>query len=433
VPSLTRADAAHLVRRTGFGVTSARLKPLVGLERREAVARVLDVSKNPTAVSPAHLGDPSLSEYEKWYRTVWWWLDRMRRVPSPIEEKMTLFWHGHFVSSENKLFDMALLQRQNQLYRRHALGSHVRLTKAMAVEPAMLLYLDNAFNRRSGVQENFGRELLELFTLGRGNYTERDVRAMSRAWTGHGLNSAMRSYRYHRDQHDHGTKTLFGVSRNWNGPAAIEEILRGKKAIPASRFITAKLFSYFAYPVTPADPVVGRLAERFRASGLSIKALVRSILVHDAFWGPTARRALVRQPVEYFVAALEALGLTPAETHPEWFMEGAGQMLYWPPNVDGWGQNAYWISSAAMWARAGFASSIRWQAYDKGVFEDFYKLAPRDAVDRAFTRFGVVDPAPETRAALESFHDRTRKTYDAWSISPGLIQGVLMSPDFQVA
>jgi uncharacterized protein (DUF1800 family) len=433
MPVLSRSDAAHLLRRTGFGVTSARLRPLVGLTRAEAVRRVMDFSGNPAATRPAVIGDESLTQYMRAERLGWWWMDRMRTSPAPLQEKMTLFWHGHLVSSQWKLWQIDLLFDQNQLFRGRALGDFRKLVQKVAVDPAMLQYLDNAFNRAGAVQENFGRELMELFTLGRGHYSEKDVVAMSRAWTGHVMDESTRRYRFEPAAHDNGAKTLFGITKNWNGPDALDEILLRSKRDRSSRFIAAKLFSFLAYPLNPGSVIAGDLAKRFRSSGLSIRALVKAILLHDAFWSTKARWALVRTPTEFLVAAMEALNIPSSQAHPEWFADSAGQMLFCAPNVAGWGSNDYWLSSGAMLSKAAFAAHVRWIARDAGLFRDFHKLRSGEAVQRAFAHFGIDEPSEAARRPLEAWHAQVSRSHEAWSIPPNLVQGVLLSPDFQLA
>ena len=220
---------------------------------------------------------------------------------------------------------------------------------------------------------------------------------------------------------------------NWNGPATLTEILRGSRAVPASRFITAKLFSYLAYPIAVTDPLVATLADGFRTADLSILSLVRAILRSDAFWSPAARYALVRNPTEWFVAGMEALGLPPSTLHPEWWMEGTGQQLFYPPNVAGWKQNSYWISTASGWARSAWASHVRWKANDAGVFAGIQSQPAATIVTQAFQRFGIVDPSPTTRAALEAWVTRAKAEGDSWSIPPNLVHLMLLTPDFQLA
>jgi uncharacterized protein (DUF1800 family) len=429
------ADAAHLIRRTGFGVTTARLAELTGLADREAaIARVTDLSRAPAATDIPVGGGKAANEYQSMVQLSWWWMDRMRTSPVPLVEKLVLFWHNHFVSSQDKLYDIGLLSTQNQLFRQHALGDYHALAQAVAIDPAMLDYLDNRSNKVGRPQENFAREVMELFTMGQGHYTEADVVSMARAWTGHSVTDDRRSYLFRPTWHDTGSKVLFGLpARDWDGPAALTEILRGVRAVPASQFLTAKVFSHLAYPVAVTDPVVAPLATVFRESDLSILALVRAILRSDAFWGPTARYGLVRSPTEWFVAAMEAVGLGPSIAHPEWWMEGTGQILFSPPNVAGWKQNSYWLSTASAWARAGFADHLRWKANEAGVFSGLQSQTPAAIATAAFERFGIVDPSPVTRSAIESWAARTRSEGDAWSIPPNLVLLLLLSPDFQLA
>ena len=359
----------------------------------------------------------------------------MRTSPVPLVEKMVLFWHNHFVSGQDKLYDMGLLYTQNQLFRQHALGDYHALVQGMAVDPAMLWYLDNAENVAGREQENFAREVMELFTMGQGNYTEADVISMARAWTGHNVSHDGRSYLFRSGSHDTGTKVLFGgAPTNWDGPATLTEILRGSRAVPASRFITAKLFSYLAYPVPVTDPLVATLADGFRANDLSILWLVREILSSDAFWSPTARYALVRNPTEWFVAGMEALGLPPSECHPEWWMEGTGQQLFYPPNVAGLeAEQLLDLDGLGLGPlRLGLLRALAGQRR-RASSPASRARPPAAIVTQGFDRFGIVDPSPTTRAALEAWVTRAKAEGDSWSIPPNLVLLLLVSPDFQLA
>jgi uncharacterized protein (DUF1800 family) len=432
--AVSTADAAHLLRRSGFGVNPAKLTELTKLANRNAaVDRVLDLRQVPSGKMPI----PPFStdnQYPAWVSTVHWWMERMRTTPVPIVEKLTLFWHGHFVSAVEKVPVMAPLATQNQLFRTNALGNYHTLAQGVAIDPAMLFYLDNWLNSQWGQQENFARELMELFTLGQGNYTQADVVSMAKAWTGYSLDEKTFGYLYRPTWHDNTQKQLFAVTpRNWGGTAALTEIIKGSKQVPAARFITAKLFSYLAYPVKPDDPVVAPLADGFRASGWSVLALVKAIFRSNAFWSATARRSLVRSPVEWFVAALQATGLPVAKANPQWWMENANQVLFNAPNVAGWGQNAYWLSTSAAWGRSGFASNLRWLARDAGVLASTLTATPAQAVQQAFAKFGITEPSPTTRAALEAYVTRARAEGDGWAVQPNLIMLTALSPDFQVA
>jgi uncharacterized protein (DUF1800 family) len=433
---VTAADAAHLLRRSGFGFTKAQLTELTELpDRTAAVDRVLDLSRAPTAALPVPPFVLFQDMTAPWVAMVHWWIDRMRTTPVPIVEKLTLFWHGHFACGLGKVPVASMLATQNQLFRANALGNYHALAQGVAIDPAMLSYLDNWLNRSGASQENFARELMELFTLGQGHYTQADVVAMAKAWSGHSVDDkAQLPYLFRATWHDNAKKQLFAVpARNWNGPEALTEIIKGSKRVPAARFITAKLFSYLAYPVKPDDAVVAPLADVLLVSGWSIHALVRAIFRSDAFWSDSARHALVRSPIEWMVATLQATGLSAGQTNPQWWMGNAGQCLFNPPGVEGWGQNEYWLSTSASWARSGFAAHVRWQARNAGVLASTVTSQPADAVQQAFDRFGIVDPAPTTRAALEAYVTKAHHEGAGWTVQPNLILLTALSPDFQVA
>lgn len=428
---MSREDAAHLLRRAGFGGSKAEIDDLATLDRAAAVDRFLDTSLAPAAPDPAFLQDTGLQDWEKHVRAQWWWLERMRTTPAPLVEKLTLFWHNHFVSAQGKLYDIRLLHGQNQLFRRNALGSYRTLVQGMAVDPAMLKYLDNETNRVGRPQENFGRELMELFTLGVGNYVESDVVAMSKAWTGHNLDATGRLYQYHPGRHDTSPSTLFGITKAWDGPDAVDEILLRSKADVAARFVVAKLWSWFAYP-NPSPQLVADLAAVLRGADLELAPLLRAMFLRDEFWGPTARHALVRTPVEFVVATLKALGMPAEAANPQWFMEAMGQVLYDPPNVSGWKQNAYWISTAGYWGRSQWGRYLRWQS-GAGVFAGLQGGTAAAGVQAAFDRFGIVEPSAGTRAALEAWFTREKTSGGrSWSIPPNLVLLTMLTPEFNV-
>jgi uncharacterized protein (DUF1800 family) len=308
------------------------------------------------------------------------------------------------------------------------------MTQAVSRDPAMLLYLDNYANFAGRFQENFARELMELFTMGLGNYTQADVSALTRAWTGHSVDDSYRTYLFRAAYHDNNGKRLFGgPSKNWDGPAALTEILKGVMAVPCSRFITAKVFSFLAYPVEPGDPVVTPLADAFRASDLNVLALVKAIFNSPAFWSDTARHALVRSPIEWVVAALQATGIPTTTVPAQTVLAQAGQLLFSPPDVSGWGQNEYWLSTSNLWGRSQWASFVRYYAWQAGLLSGMEKLSVPERVQRAFDQFGITEPSPTTRAALEGYCTKALADGDGWSIPAMLVHLLLLSPDLQVA
>ena len=189
-----RQDVAHLLRRAGFGGLPAEIDALTPLSLPEVVDSVLDLTHAPGVVLPDLT--TTTDEYTRWVMVNTWWTERMRTTAAPIQERMTLFWHNHFPSSRSKVESVALLVQQNQLFRNLGMGSFRDLTQAVAVDPAMLWYLDNYKNVKGAVNENFARELMELVTLGVNQYTQDDIVASAKAWTGHGFGGSYPNYTY---------------------------------------------------------------------------------------------------------------------------------------------------------------------------------------------------------------------------------------------
>ena len=396
------------------------------------VDRVLDTSANPPDTIPAAVDDRSNQYYPAWVESVHYWMDRMATSPTPIVEKMALFWHGHLTSSTEGPLPRRVF-RQIKTWRALGLGDVHTLLQAMALDPAMLDYLDNDKNVAREPNENFARELMELFTLGNGAFAEPDVVAMARAWTGYGTSRDGEAFEYHPGDHDGGQKTLFGITRNWDGPAAITEIVRGSRQPTCARFLATKIWSFFAYP-NPSTGLVDELSAALIAGGMDIKAFLRVVFLRPEFRAATTRTALVRSPIEWMVATMRALHLPALVMRPEWWMGRVGQTLYQPPNVSGWRQNAAWISSSAAWGKGSYASGwVRWRASDAGLFPGIESASPAAAVQTVLDAFGIDDPAPTTRAQLEAFARREQAARRPWTLRPNLVALTMLSPDFQLA
>jgi len=428
----TRADVAHLLRRAGFGGSAAEIDALMGSARwADVVDRVLDTSASPRDTTPAAVEDRADEWYPPWVAAVHHWMDRMATSPTPIVEKLTLFWHGVFVSSVDKMVPR-LVFKQVATYRAHALGDLHTLAQAMAVTPAMLVYLDNESNVVGNPNENFARELMELFLLGQGQYTEGDVMEMARAWTGHGFDPVGETYIWYPGRHDTGPKTIWGITRSWDGPDTITEMVRGSKQRACARFIATKLWAFLAGPA-PSPALVEALADAFIAGDMVIAELVRAIFLRPEFRSPAVRTGLLRSPVEWMAASMKVLGLPAAVAHPEWFVERAGQHLYAPPNVGGWRAGEGWVSTSTTWGRGSFASLCQWAARDRGVFAGADQMTAAAATQMAFDRFGIADPSPATRSAVEAYVAGEKAARRGWAIQPSLVVLMMMSPDFQAA
>src|SRR5450432_4935955 len=224
-----------------------------------------------------------------------WWVEEMLATPSPLTERMTLFWHNHFVSSQQKVKLAELMYRQNVTLRANALGNFGVLLHAIGRDPAMVIYLDSAQNRKGTPNENFAREVMELFTLGEGNYTEQDVKEAARAFTGWSLDRTSGQFVFRRFIHDDGVKTVLGRTGNLDGDQVLDILL----AQPATaEFVTSKLWREFVSP-DPDPREVRRIAQLFRSSNYDIKVALRALLTCDAFWAPENRGTLVKSPVEF--------------------------------------------------------------------------------------------------------------------------------------
>jgi uncharacterized protein (DUF1800 family) len=425
------AVVAHLLRRVAFGGTRAEIDELARLDLAAIAHRLIDPAAARRLPEPPLLRDDKAGWWERYVAMSSAWMERMRTA-TPAEavvEKMTLFWHGHFCSSIDKVNSFPAMWEQNQLFRTAGLGSFHDLARAAAIDPAMLRYLDNDRNVKGSPNENFARESMELFTLGVGNYSQDDVVAAARAWTGHTYDSAGK-YQFRADRHDMNGKTLFGITQNWNGPDVLTEIVRGSKRDISARFVVTKLWSFLAYP-KPEPALVDALAAAYLAANDSIAALLKAMVVRPEFTSPKATGALVRSPIEWTVAAMRGTGLPCDVAHPEWWLEGMGQQPFRPPNVSGWRANEYWISPSTMWARQAFAGHVRWKL-PESLLADSARQNPEQAVRNALALFGIDNPSVTTLGAVTAWLERERRT-TRWAERPNLVLFALLSPDVQLA
>jgi uncharacterized protein (DUF1800 family) len=350
-----RAAAAHLFRRAGFAASSKTLDEAVSASPGDVVRSLIEAPPeadqfrrqiDDLAATVLAGGDP--------HNLAAVWCYRLLGTPDPLREKMTLFWHGHFATSAEKVDKADLMHRQNELLRQHALGDFGRLVQNVSRDPAMLIYLDSATNRKSRPNENYARELMELFCLGEGNYTERDVQELARCFTGWEIRRG--KFHFNRYQHDDGEKTILGKTGDFGGEVAVEIILRQPSA---PRFIAGKLFRWFICD-EPAPPpaLVEPLAKVFRDSDLDIAVLVEHILRSELFFSEAAVGRKVRSPVELAVGLLRALeGSTNAYDLARGLRD-LGQGLFYPPNVKGWDGGRAWINSSTLLARANFVQQL---------------------------------------------------------------------------
>ena len=355
-------DLEHLLRRTEYVARPARLAELGPLTREQAVDDILDAPANP--------GSVTFTQPENWqrgYELTHFWLDRMAHdSPKPLQEKMSFFWHGHFCSELSKVGAAELMQEQIDTFRFEALSNLRDLAITMSTQVAMLRYLDNNLNRDTSPNQNFARELMELFLLGVGNYTEADVEAATAAWTGHTDDWQNGDYVWQGDWHDGSSKQFLGQTINVGGdPTKHGEetitVMLGGGTVPAgapnnagrptrevaAEFLSKKLWIEFA-GTDPSPAIVETLRDAALAHDFDITPWLKTLFMLDEFYTDDVKRGLVRSPVEFVVALLVATGRRSHEATPLWQMDGMGQRPLYPPNVSGWKHNSYWINASAM-------------------------------------------------------------------------------------
>jgi uncharacterized protein (DUF1800 family) len=277
-----------------------------------------------------------------------WWVQEMIVTPSPLSERMTLFWHNHFVSGQDKVRRPQLMYQQNVALRRDALGNFGEMLHVLAKDPAMLIYLDGASSRKGHPNENFARAAIGLFTLGPGNYSEADVQAMARACTGWGLDLDTMSYVWRAQNHDTGEKTVLGQHGDFDGDQVLDVLLaRPETAV----FISSELWTEFVSP-TPVPDELRPIADAFRASHYEIKVLLRGLFLTPSFWASSNRAVLVKSPADLVVGTARQFSLSYESTLPfANAMHVLGQTLFDPPGVQGWPGGASWIDATSLLAR----------------------------------------------------------------------------------
>ncbi|MFT7473767.1 MAG: hypothetical protein ACI81L_000682 [Verrucomicrobiales bacterium] len=413
--ALNRAGAAHLLRRAAVGATTAQIDSYVGMTRAAAVERLMNTSVSPglPGWSLFESGDQDWQAQEK---MIEWWVDRMITAPPTVEEKLTLFLHDHFATAREKVESSRLMWDQHVILRTDGMGSFRNLLERICFGSAMLIYLDNESNVAGAEQENFARELMELFTVGNGRFDEDDVVAMAKAWTGHNTIGANREnnwvydprYIFRSEDHDNSQKTLFGLTRNWDAEGTLDELCFGVKATATSDYFARKMFQFYVH-TNPSQTVVDGLAATFRNSNLNIETLLRAVLLHDEFWADESRYALVKSPAEFMVDIMRRNGLRSSDDSVRWRMEGMGMTLFDPPTVAGWGHNGFWLSTASAWTKSRYTNNLKWGADDRGVLQNLEHLTPDQVVNVILTFFSIFDASARTRQYMRELIVTTRE------------------------
>ncbi len=369
-----RAAAAHLARRAGFGAYGAALDHLVQLGPEAAVAHFVDapvetpdLDAEIAAIGSAldvHAGGPGAYGRESTDRLRRWWIYRMVRTPTPLVEKLALLWHDHFAVQEGIVIRTALLLEQNRTFRRLALAPYQDLLRAVARDPAMLVFLDNRLSSKESPNENWARELVELFTLGVDQYSQTDVRELSRIFTGWTTPAAhIAEFRFEPTMHDDGDKQLFGARiagrTGARGIAEGEEALALILAQPAhAEFLARKLLEWFGHR-EPALDTVEAFAQVLRKNGGSIRESLRVLFSSAWFFAPEQRHAIYKNPVELVVGAARGAEVgNPHLANLEHHAVALGMELFEPPSVAGWEHGSAWVRTGSVAPRLNFALAV---------------------------------------------------------------------------
>jgi hypothetical protein len=413
----SRDRAAHLLERAGFGGTPEEIDRLATMTPADAVrwlvnyqkvenkqlrpfeesgiydppvepfpksradaVRIAKANGEAMGVKVKPSGDrpmqPVVNRFFYWLRADYleirraaqWWAQRMLTTHRPLEEKLALFWHGHFATSDDKVRDYRKMLRQLDLFYQHGNGNFRDLLVGVAKDPAMLVFLDAGDNVKGRPNENFGREILELFTMGVGNYTETDIREAARAFTGW-TNDSLK-FVVKADLHDDGEKKFLGHTGNFDGVGIIDIILAQDVT---ARFIAAKLYRYFVRE-DPSPELVAQLGKLFKEKHYAIAPLLTTIFLSRDFYSPPAYATQIKSPVQLLVSTYKKLGLSDIPGVPDFdvLSRDLGQELFYPPNVAGWKGGRSWITPAILLQRGDFVRDM--------LFPDFVNFQPPDRV-----------------------------------------------------
>ena len=395
--------AAHLLERAGFGGTPEQIQALANLTPEQAVARMVRFQGVDTGDLPpfdeSGIHDPGLepfppsrpavtdeakktgealgikvkaggnrrlqpivNEFFYWLRAsyletnrvAYWWANRMVGSPRPLQEKMSLFWHGHFAVNEGKVRDYRKLLGQLQLFEKQGLGNFHDLMLAVAQDPAMLVFLDAGVNLKGAPNENFAREIMEMFTMGVGHYTETDIREAARAFTG--WNYVDLKFVVNKDQHDDGEKTFLGKTGRFDGADVINIIMQQPVT---AEYIAGKIYRYFVRQDLSPD-LQKQLGSVLRDSNYEITPLLEKIFLSRDFYSPASVGTEIQSPVELAISTYRKLGLKSVPGVPDFnSATGAlGQQLFSPPTVAGWAGGQSWITPGLLLERANFARDV---------------------------------------------------------------------------
>lgn len=354
MPKSSNSDSfwiRHLLRRAGFGASPEDLQHYLKLGYEGTVEELLHPeSVNDDALN--HKLKLQAFDYTNIDDLQRWWTYRMLSTKRPLVEKMTLFWHGHFATSDRKVKNPYAMYVQNMLFRKLCMGNFHEMLLAVSKDPAMIVWLDNQQNRKGKPNENYAREIMELFTMGIGNYTEKDIKEAARAFTG--WQAPATGFFFSKGQHDYGEKTFLGETGKFNGDDIVR-ILVAQKA--TSNFLARKLCKFFVAD-DPDEALVQRIGQVYMDSNYNIKSMLRAIFTDDVFLSNKSYHAKIKSPAEFVIGTLKLLQINELDAGIPQAMEKMGQSLFKPPNVKGWDGGPAWIATDKMMQRFNFAAKM---------------------------------------------------------------------------
>ncbi len=462
VQNWTRGHAAHLLARAGFGGSPPEIDEAHQAGAVRTVDRLLAIREDDDLFpvfdsfsdKEQHIAlfksvrdtkdDPSANmmakkqardaEQKALFDLRAWWLQRMRYSENPTREKMVLFWHGHFASSFVKVRNPRFLWRQNELFRIHALGSFRDLACEMPKDPAMMRYLDIVGSTNAKPNENFARELMELFLLGEGNYSEEDIREAARAFTGYRINPMTQDVAFLASRADTGEKSVFGKTGAYDAGGVVNLLLDQPEC---AAFLVNKLWAFFAGG-EPSPETLWALAETFRSSNYQTGAVLRAIFLSPDFYAPAVMRSQIKSPVEWLVGTSKSLE-TPLTGNraQQNALKDLGQTLFDPPNVKGWEGGRAWISGSTFLARCNLAGTLFLSPDQPGaanldqLFPDEIRKRPESLMDSASVRlFFQTASGPDKDRWLAFLSE---KSFPATNDTVAdLLRVMMSSPTFQL-
>lgn len=374
--TLNFRESKHLVERSGIGAELERIQSFSGKSLDSAIIQIVSADTKSRISSPALLKPFKAQKIKKAFRKsgnrkkanqlfkdervllMNWGLQNLLDSENPLHERMVWFWHNHFTSSVKKVRIADWMLRQDLLIRKNALGNFSELLKIMAFEPAMLIYLDGKSNKKGQANENFARELLELFTLGEGNYTEQDIKEAARAFTGWGVSLKKDKAVFRKKFHDKGVKTFMGKTGTLNGNDILSILLSQPRT---AELICEKLWDEFISIEAPDSKVIKSWAAEFQSTGYDIFNLLKTIFKSESFWSEKNQGALIKSPIDIIVGSLRTLEMEDGDLPLALLqrqLKRMGQELYTPPNVKGWEGGKAWVDDVRLPIRQRFLERL---------------------------------------------------------------------------